>query len=521
MKDIKILDCTLRDGGRGFGNAWGDDTIKSISRELTESGIDMIEVGFLWYFFDGVSRVNTTIFQSFDEMKQFQAGDKKFIAYIEYILFKEENHTILPAADTCVEGIRLGLLKDEIEEAEETMRDIISKGYRLFVQGINAMSYSDQEWIEFIDIVNRIKPYAFAIVDTYGSMECDDLERIFRFIDARLDKDITISLHSHNNRDQAKDLAKRLIEISADRKIVLDSTLDGIGMGAGNLSTIEIAEILNNVNGENIYHLDLIRNATEQYIEPIRKVFVSGASWMSHMASERWMPSMSLSYIVNNYKDLSDEEMKLLIALSSLKVCSKKKICSHYRAIMQREDLSQNYEIIKKMISQRDLVIIGKGPSYNDDTWVNHSDFSQKVLIFANHPNHSRLKTLNDRSIYFFSNQKPFNAFIENNKGREDRYKIICLSSLKCKEAPSNMDIYRVNLFDIQKGSEIMADDAVFMCINMAITFALCNKLELAGFDGTSEEVTRVMKKFYKQYLKMADEKIAITFLTESAFDYH
>ena len=47
MSNIKLLDCTLRDGG--YINDWnfGYQTIKSIIRKLVDSQVDYVEVGFL------------------------------------------------------------------------------------------------------------------------------------------------------------------------------------------------------------------------------------------------------------------------------------------------------------------------------------------------------------------------------------------------------------------------------------------------------------------------------------------
>lgn len=47
MKNISILDCTLRDGGRVINCEFSDDEIRDISRRLSDSNIDIVEVGFL------------------------------------------------------------------------------------------------------------------------------------------------------------------------------------------------------------------------------------------------------------------------------------------------------------------------------------------------------------------------------------------------------------------------------------------------------------------------------------------
>ena len=47
MKRIQILDCTLRDGG--YVNDWqfGDDAAKDLVSNLSHTGVDYVEVGFI------------------------------------------------------------------------------------------------------------------------------------------------------------------------------------------------------------------------------------------------------------------------------------------------------------------------------------------------------------------------------------------------------------------------------------------------------------------------------------------
>ena len=52
-ESIKVLDCTLRDGGYILDWNFGEDKIYSIITELSKSGIDFIECGYLkQYIYD-------------------------------------------------------------------------------------------------------------------------------------------------------------------------------------------------------------------------------------------------------------------------------------------------------------------------------------------------------------------------------------------------------------------------------------------------------------------------------------
>ena len=47
MSDIRLLDCTLRDGG--YVNDWkfGHDSLVGIFERLVDANVDIIEIGFL------------------------------------------------------------------------------------------------------------------------------------------------------------------------------------------------------------------------------------------------------------------------------------------------------------------------------------------------------------------------------------------------------------------------------------------------------------------------------------------
>ena len=47
MADIKLLDCTLRDGGYVNSWQWGFGSARRIIQTLTRAGVDVVEVGFL------------------------------------------------------------------------------------------------------------------------------------------------------------------------------------------------------------------------------------------------------------------------------------------------------------------------------------------------------------------------------------------------------------------------------------------------------------------------------------------
>lgn len=158
--------------------------------------------------------------------------------------------SLKPFDGTSIDAIRFGFTKKNYaEQKEEVLRwiDVIKeKGYKLFIQGVNSLNYSDRELLELVDMINNVHPYSFGIVDTYGAMYMDDVDRLYGLIDHNMEPDICINFHSHNNYQLSFAFAQEVIKLSgtSNRQIIIDGTLGGIGKVAGNLNTELIVDYL-------------------------------------------------------------------------------------------------------------------------------------------------------------------------------------------------------------------------------------------------------------------------------------
>ena len=85
MKNVRILDCTLRDGGRIIDCAFPDEETKEISRRLAEAKIDIIEVGFLRDRRKVNYQGNSTFFTDVDQIRPFVNKEKKGVLYTAFI----------------------------------------------------------------------------------------------------------------------------------------------------------------------------------------------------------------------------------------------------------------------------------------------------------------------------------------------------------------------------------------------------------------------------------------------------
>lgn len=260
---VELLDCSLRDGTYVNDGEFGFETIKNILSGLNNSNMDIIECGWL---IDCDFSINKTYFQRIEDIEMFLSEDKKsklamMINYDRYNLKK------IPKNRGKIDIIREMFHKGEYKEAISRSEIIKDSGYELFYQIVNTGEYNNKELMELSGLANKIKPDCIYIVDTNGSMFKDDLKRVFEILSENLDDEIKIGFHSHNNLQLSFALSIEFIDLAKAKKrdIIIDSTLFGIGRGAGNLNTELIGEYLNKFYFKN-FNLDEINKVINNEI---------------------------------------------------------------------------------------------------------------------------------------------------------------------------------------------------------------------------------------------------------------
>ena len=178
----------------------------------------------------------------------------------------------LEPCDGSVEIIRVTFHDYDIEEGLAFCAKVKEKGYQLFVNPINIMGYSDRQLLDLLEKVNRLHPYGFSIVDTFGSMTGRELIRIYSLCENNLEKDIVLGLHLHENMAQSFSLAQSFLKMrEPERSCVLDASLNGMGRVPGNLCIELIMDYLNKHFGKS-YDIDPVLDAIEESISPMKKL---------------------------------------------------------------------------------------------------------------------------------------------------------------------------------------------------------------------------------------------------------
>lgn len=265
--NIKLLDCTLRDGG--YINNWvfGKTAIHDIKNKLELSGVDIIELGFLR---DDAPNADRTVFNSIDTVKkligQKQAG--KLYAVMAEVSNPFPLEKLAPYDENSPEVIRVIVWKRMLKEGFEYCKGIVEKGYKLCVQPARVSQYSDEEFVDMIKKFNELNPMAIYVVDSWGTMYKEELLHYLKLADENLKDGISVGYHGHNNLMQAMDVAQAFCEFDLKRDLIIDASIYGIGRGAGNLNT-ELFAMWANKYLNKSYDLSALMSIYDMYIKQI------------------------------------------------------------------------------------------------------------------------------------------------------------------------------------------------------------------------------------------------------------
>ena len=525
MKKIKLLDCTLRDGG--YVNNWhfGEENIKNIIKKLNQSNIDIIECGFLR---DDVAECGSEYsnFKSVQDLINLDPSlfsDNKQYALMVLAEKYDINHLVVkdqPYIDT----IRLSFHKRDIRKAIEMAKAIKDKGYELFLQPTATMRYNDDEIKELIFICNNeIKPKSIAIVDTFGEMVGDDIIHYAELFDEYLDKKISLSFHSHNNLQTAYSNAILFMEhVCSDREIVIDSSVYGMGRGAGNLCDELIVNYLNRKYGKD-YNLFPILEIADNILSDIKKRNYWGYSLEYYLSAIHHCHPNYCIYFSNKNTLTTFDLAKIVELISEDKRTDfdQDYALGLYQSYNNRKRVDEDdYNQLKQKIGNRKVILIGPGKSivHNQkkiSKYVNNK--SEYYSISVN------VETLFDTDAIFISNRK---RGYEMNHFREKDYLLT-----------SNVDI-QINhamVFDycdnLAKELKI-SDNSLLVLLNILKKVSI-SEILLAGFDGFSIEqdnnycdkklvymidANRIeeLNATLKSYIQLYQKNLNLKFLTKS-----
>lgn len=370
MKNLRVLDCTLRDGGCVNDFHFGTENMQTIKRGLDSSGVDIIECGYI----DERKGTEEGRTQFIDEMAiersllENKRPDAQYVAMIDYGKF--DCSRLHLCTKSSIDGIRIAFHKKDRLNVIPMCKDILQKGYKVFLQPMAILRYSDAEILEFITKVNCELPEAeaFYIVDSFGEMRMDDFARILYLVDHNLCDGMTLGFHSHNNLQLSYANAIQFINYRTRRGKIIDSSVMGMGKGAGNLNTELLLEHLNNTVGTQ-YNIQPLLDIIDEVLNQIYSEYKWGYAVEYYLSAKyRCTPSYARHFYDKHL--MSIEQIAVLLSL--LDEDKKSSFDREYADQIyflhndHKIDDDADFDMLRKQIGAKQVLLVGPGRSISD-----------------------------------------------------------------------------------------------------------------------------------------------------------
>lgn len=476
MNKVHVLDCTLRDGG--YCNEWqfGYSNIKKIVEGLVEANVEIIECGFLTNKVE--YNPNVTRFPSIEQITPLLPCDREGKIFVAMMNYGEYDIEELPDNDgSSIDGIRVAFHKKNLKESLDLCKKIKEKGYLVFIQAMVSLSYSDEEFLSMIHTVNEFEPYAFYIVDSFGMMKSKDLTRLFFMVEHNLKANIWIGFHSHNNMQLAYSNAQKLTTVQTNRNLIIDSSIYGMGRGAGNLNTELFTEYLNENAGKH-YQLKPLLNLIDEILNEFYVQNYWGYSLPNYISAAHNAHPNYAGYL-DDKKTLTIEDMnEIFDMMDDDKKVSYDKVYIeelYLRYMATGRTREEHKAELKECLKDKAVLIIGPGKSSIEEK-ERIIDFAKRddIVVFTINFDYDYLKS----DYIFISNLRRFRELDECN-----RLRCIVTSNIS-----GDGVYYQVKYRDLLNSEEAVRDNAALLAIKFLIGQGV-KSIHLAGIDGYSHDV--------------------------------
>lgn len=495
---MKILDCTLRDGGYYTNWYFSEELLNQYLSTISKLPISIIELGYL----SNAKDLNGPFYHLNKKILQYSKNllrkNQEIYVMINLKEFKNTNTLlkIIESNKKYLDGIRFAVSPFEIKSQLKKI-NTIKKKFKKITICINLMYLS--KWYNNEKLLNNLisaasdNSHIISLVDSYGAMLPKEVEICLNNI---TNKNIELGCHFHNNCGLA--LANTLVAIDLGCKIA-DTTFKGMGRGAGNAST-ELLIALKKKIGNNITSFD-INNLIEKF-DILKNDLKWGESYAYAFAAQNGFSQATMMDLI---------QKKRLDASIAIKAIAS-------RELNNKKILFTNISNIKKSIYKKKKIPILIGGA---SSLINYGR-----LFFKNIDKKTSIILSGSNAFFYFIklNLKIKNHLILILSGSEikkikffNKKNYLLKIGIKTIIIEKNFKPKKINF----KGNIIIADSIAanpLLLTGLFLKKIKVKDLNLAFFDGNSnDEKSRiVMNETLKSLKILQKEKLSINSLTKS-----
>ena len=272
-EEIKVLDCTIRDGGLMNDSKFSDDVVRAVYQACVASGIDYMEIGYI----NSRTQFPPKEFGPWrhsreDDVRRI-VGDNDTKLKLSAMADAEKSDyetDILPAADSVLDMIRVATYIHQIPLALRMVQDAHDKGYETCCNIMAASTVQERELFEAVEQLAESPVQVVYVVDSFGFLYSEQIEALTtKFLGILKEAGKEVGIHCHNNRQLAFANTIQAIIKGAN---YLDASFAGLGRGAGNCQMELLLSFLHNPK----YHLRPLLACIQKHIEPMRQKLMWG-----------------------------------------------------------------------------------------------------------------------------------------------------------------------------------------------------------------------------------------------------
>lgn len=271
--EIKVLDCTIRDGGLMNNHHFDDATVKAVYDACVEGGIDYMEVGYKASQKIIVPGEHGAWKYCREEDLRRIVGDNPTSLKLSVMADAERtdyHEDILPKNQSVIDMVRVATYISQIPTAIDMVKDAHDKGYETTVNLMAISTVPEYELDEGLDLLTHSEAKGIYVVDSFGALYSEQVQYLVRkYLRYCREAGKEVGIHAHNNLQLAFANTIEAIVLGAN---LLDATLAGLGRGAGNCPMELLIGFLHNPK----YSLRPVLRCVQNVIEPLRSKLLWG-----------------------------------------------------------------------------------------------------------------------------------------------------------------------------------------------------------------------------------------------------
>ncbi len=266
--EIRVLDCTIRDGGLMNDHMFDSEVIQAIYDACVSAGIDYLELGYKaskkifardkfgdWKFCDE------------DDVRRI-VGDNETPLKLSVMADAEKTDyrsDILPKSESVLDVVRVATYIHQIPTAVDMIKDAHEKGYETTCNLMAVSTVQEWELDQALDALAKTEVDVVYLVDSFGALYSEQVQYLTRkYLSYVKAAGKEVGIHTHNNQQLAYANTIEAIIQGANR---LDGSLAGLGRGAGNCQTELLIGFLHNPK----FKIRPLLACIQEHIEPLRK----------------------------------------------------------------------------------------------------------------------------------------------------------------------------------------------------------------------------------------------------------